>query len=500
MKILTKYIIREHIPPFLFSLAVLMFLFLMNFLVKYITQIFGKGLSVWTIFELIFYNLAWMFALAVPMSVLIATLMSFGRFSADNEIIILKSSGISIYRLIRPALIFASVITILMILFNDMVLPDFNHRARVMFHNIREKKPTLKLEPGIFFTVGKYSFLVEKIDKTLGEELSERTNMLGPDYDNQETPDRLLNVTIFDRSQQEKTITVTAKEGYMVYSQPKKALIFTLFDGEYHVFDLLDEENYRFSHFDRNVVTIDAPEFQLDEKDDDYRGDREMNVEMMMKKVDESREQLRNESSKIINVIERDWKAATSRIDTLVKVEPVADTEEDITLLEGISAREWIRACDRAFNRTQRSYQLLRTARSRIKTYKQSINRYLVEVHKKFSIPFSSIVFILIGAPLGIFARKGSLGVGATLSIFFFLIYWIGLILGEDLADRRLLTPFMAMWLPNILIGLAGSYLTWRAVKETMFIRWDRIVAVFNSRRKKPERDKPVQVSHTDGV
>ena len=113
MKILSRYIIREHVPPFVFALTVLMFIFLMQFMLKYITKIFGKGLSVFTIIELIFYNLAWMFALAVPMSVLIATLMSFGRLSGDNEITILKSSGISIYRIIRPALVFGGLITIL---------------------------------------------------------------------------------------------------------------------------------------------------------------------------------------------------------------------------------------------------------------------------------------------------------------------------------------------------------------------------------------------------
>ena len=167
MKILPRYIIREHIPPFIFALAVLMFIFLMQFLLKYITKIFGKGLPFLTIIELVFYNLAWMFALAVPMAVLVATLMSFGRLSGDNEITILKSSGISIYKIIRPALIFGGIITILMTVFNDKVLPDFNHRARVMFQNIGQKKATLKLEPGIFFDLGKYSFHVDKIEKTL---------------------------------------------------------------------------------------------------------------------------------------------------------------------------------------------------------------------------------------------------------------------------------------------------------------------------------------------
>ena len=167
-----------------------------------------------------------MFALAVPMAVLVATLMSFGRLSGDNEITILKSSGVSIYRIIRPALLFAFIITVLMILFNDKVLPDYNHKARAMFSSIRKKKPTLKLEPGIFFYLGNYSFQVEKIEKTFGEEISERTNILGPEYDTETNPDKLVNVTIFQRVSSTKTITVIAEEGYMIYSIQKKSLVY----------------------------------------------------------------------------------------------------------------------------------------------------------------------------------------------------------------------------------------------------------------------------------
>ena len=482
MKILTRYIIKEHIPPFFFALAVLMFIFLMNFLVKYITHIFGKGLSTIAIIELIFYNLAWMFALAVPMAVLISTLMSFGRFSGDNEITILKSSGVSIYRIIRPALWFGIVITILMILFNDRVLPDFNHRARVMFRNIREKRPTLKLESGIFYNVGKYSFMVDKIDKSLGDELSERTNIIGPDIDEENKPDKLLNVLIFDRTQNQKTTSITAKEGYMVYSSPRKSLIFSLFEGEYHEFDNQNTEDYRFSVFYRHEVIINAPEFELDTKDDDYRGDREMNVKMMLEKVEENENQILNSITKISTIVNNHWKNIFERIETL---KPISNNgEKYISTLDSIPQKQYKKAVDKALRKITRLYQQVKTTESRIGSYATTVNRYEVEVHKKFSIPFSAIIFILVGAPLGISSRKGSLGVGATLSILFFLIYWAGLILGEDLADRRFLSPMLAMWLPNILIGVAGILLTLRTIKEISFINLDKI-KIFINRLKK---------------
>ncbi len=478
MKILGKYIIKEHIPPFFFALAVLMFIFLMNFLVKYITQIFGKGLSIITIVELIYYNLAWMFALAVPMAVLISTLMSFGRLSGDNEITILKSSGISIYRIIRPALWFGIIVTILMIIFNDKVLPDYNHRARVMFRNIRDKRPTLNLEAGIFYNVGKYSFMVEKIDKSLGDELSERSNITGPDIDDENKPDKLLNVLIFDRTQHDKTISITAKEGYMVYSSQRKGLTFSLFDGEYHVFDNKNTEEYRFSNFDRNEVYINAPEFELESKDDNYRGDREMNVEMMMKKVDDNKSQILNTILKISTIAQNHWDQIYAKIDSLSPRQH--HPTDSASLFLTIKDKTFRKGVDKAQRKITRIYQQIKTNESRIGSYSTTVNRYEVEVHKKFSIPFSAIIFILVGAPLGISAKKGSLGVGATLSIFFFLIYWAGLILGEDLADRKFISPMLAMWLPNILIGIAGVLLTLRAVKESSIINFDKVKALFN--------------------
>lgn len=475
MKILSRYIIKEHLPPFFFALTVLMFIFLMQFMLKYITKIFGKGLSAITIIELVFYNLAWMFALAVPMAVLVATLMSFGRLSGDNEITILKSSGISIYRIIRPALYFGIVVTLVMIIFNDRVLPDFNHRARVMFRNIGQKKATLKLEPGIFFSVGNYSFHAEKIEKSLGEEISERMNLLGPEFQVETKPDRLLNVTIFDRSNPQKNVTLIADEGYMVYSEQKRSLLFTLFDGEYHELNTVNPEEYRFSKFSRNQFYIPAPEFVLENRDDDSRGDREMNVAMMLEKVDKNTLELQKELSKLQDEI-----AVTSdEIDKLIN--PVADSIASIDpiLSQPIETSTWRRANESAYRKLSRNYQNLRMAKSRLDNNTRIINSYMVEVHKKFSIPFASFVFILIGAPLGIAARKGSMGVGATLSIMFFLIYWACLILGEDLADRRFLPPILAMWFPNILIGLAGIYLTWRTVKETTVIHWEKIGNLF---------------------
>ena len=110
-------------------------------------------------------------------------------------------------------------------------------------------------------------------------------------------------------------------------------------------------------------------------------------------------------------------------------------------------------------------------------------------MHKKYSIPFACLVFILVGAPLGIMAKKGGLGIGFSLSITFFLIYWISLILGEGLADRGIITPFWAMWGSNVIVGFFGAYLVFKAVKESKFINWDRLTQFISKFRKNKYQD-----------
>ncbi len=473
MKILTKYIIKEHIGPFFFALAVIMFILLMNFLVKYIDQIFGKGLPIITIVKLILFNMGWMLALAVPMASLVAVLMAYGRFSADNEITILKSSGISVLKIILPSLYLGILLTAVMIYFSDQILPETNHKASMLFRSIRQKKPTLHLEEHIFYNLDKYTFVVGRIEKTLPEQWLDLSNLLGPEYDNLDQLDRLHDLTIFDRSSVGKDITIIAKEGYMVYSRKYKALIFTLFDGEYHEMDTKKMEEYQRSLFRKNVVYIPAKEFDFEEKESSYRSDREMNIKMMKERIREFSQQIQRQKTKIAKNI-ASYFQKTERI--LALNDSLAKKNIQLPV---ISDEQWRNAARRALTTAKRREQQMKTSKSYIENHYQSVNKYAVEIYKKISIPFASIVFVLVGAPLGIMARKGSMGVAISMSIGFFLLYWAFLIGGEDLADRRIVSPMMAMWAANIVVGAFGVLLMWRAVRENATIKWERLVFLF---------------------
>ena len=485
MKILYRYIIKEHIGPFIMGLSIIMFILLMNFLVKFIGQIFGKGLSAFIIFKLIVFNLPWMFALAVPMATLVAVLMAFGRLSADNEITILKSSGISLYRIIRPALYAAFVLMIVMIYFNDQILSESNHQAKLMLRAVRQKKPTLQLEANIFYTVDRYTIAVRKIQRPLPDEWLDLSNLLGPEYQGKPETDRLMDVTIFDQSDPEVDVTITAKEGYMTYSLPRKSLVFTLFDGEFHKLDRHKLTEYERSMFKRQVIYIPAEEFAFEERKDSDRSDREMTVKMMRKKVEYFRHQARVRKEKYANIIKQNF-ATIDRI--LTMNDTLSNKINKDSVLAALTPAQWKSARRKALRVSDRFYHQARTNASFLDMQERAVDKYLVEIYKKFSIPFASIVFVLIGAPLGIMARKGSMGMGMSLSIGFFLLYWVFLIGGEDLADRRFISPFWAMWAANVIVGTAGLFLTWRTVKETSFIDWERWGRMLRFRRKSSKK------------
>ncbi len=467
MFLLSRYIIREHLSPFFFSLAVIMFVFVTKFIAQYIGRIFGKGLSILTILELIYLNLAWMLALAVPMAVLVAALMAYGRLSADNEITILKTSGISLYKIIRPVLVMTILLTLFMFWFNDKVLPEFNHRARLLFHSISRKKPTLQLEEGLYINLGNFSILVQEIEKSLGKQVIERTDIMGPEIATGEV-DRLKDITIFDRSSSQVQRTITAKQGHLVFDKQSEQLVFTLFNGEIHEIGTKDFSEYRRLQFIRNVFYIPAPELVFKRADDEWRGDREMNIDMMQQEVQKNKDAIAKEIEKMQTALRRYYPHPDTLEQDLATVSQIKKLQE-----ADFERKQVIRS--KSLRKTQSTLHKLKRSQKNIKHYEDQIFKFKVEINKKLSIPFASIVFVLIGAPLGIKARRGSLGVGITFSIGFFLLYWVFLIGGEELADRQLLSPFLAMWLPNIIVGSFGIFLTFRAVKETTFINWERL-------------------------
>ncbi|MEW6511396.1 MAG: LptF/LptG family permease [Bacteroidota bacterium] len=436
-----RYILRSHAGPFLFSLVTLMFVFLLQFIMKFIDQLVGKGLTAWVITELIALSLAWMLVLAVPMSVLVATLMAFGDLSSRNEITAMKASGTSTYRMMLPVLFAALVVGGMLVWFNNYVLPESNHRLRALSLDIKRKKPTINLRDGIFSQdIPGYSILVRKT--------FEKTN-------------DLEGVTLFDYTNPGVNVVITAERGTISFSPDFRKLVMDLHRGEIHELDLQKMTSYRRLRFESHRIAMDVEGFDFTRTSESafQRGDRELGSPAMLRIVDS----LEHERS----ALEAALRGRLTRSAAL-RLEGRADTvPSPYALPFGGRASSLPLGNARAFT------TMVSTELYRIEALNRQIDQYMVEVHKKYSIPAACLVFLLIGAPLGIMARRGGFGTAATLSLGFFVFYYACLIGGEKLADRDLVSPFIGMWLANIVIGLMGAFLTVRVARETVVIHWE---------------------------
>lgn len=448
------YILKNHATPFIFSAATLMGIFLLQFLMKAADKLVGKGLDFIVIFELIAYNLAWMVVLVIPMAVLVATLMAFGTMSQNNEVTVMKSSGVSLYKMMLGPFLASIVVAGLLISFNNDVLPDANHQAKILMFEISQKKPTLSIEPGIFSQeVNNTAILVRDIDRKTG---------------------MMTQITLYDYSDPSKINIVTAESGKLYFTADMTKLIMDLHNGEIHETDQKENGLYRKLLFSRHKITMNADQFSIQSSGiGSHRGDRELSAEDMWGRVD-SLIALRNSYFSM-------FMAEVNRYfigDSLEKRRP-AKTDD--------SAPPDFR---NMITRLQAQKNLIISSSMRVDMMQGEADKYLVEIHKKYSIPVACIIFILLGSPLGIMTRKGGFGMAASISLFFFLIYWAFLIGGEKLADRGLVTPLWGMWSANLLMGILGIFLTNKTAKETINLDFTFLKKLIPKKWRSEETDE----------
>jgi lipopolysaccharide export system permease protein len=430
LRILPKYIIREHIGPFIFALSVINSIFILNLLFRDLGKFLSKGIAINIILEFLFLNLAWMIALSVPMAVLSATIMAFGRLSAENEITAIKASGISLYRILLVMLVVSALLACSLIWFNNNVLPDFNHRARLLALDIARKKPMIDLEPGVLYSeIPKYTILVERVEEKGGITYVD-------------------NVHIWDQTEPNIRKTINADRGELDFIKETGLLQFTLYDGEAQEVDFQNTDTFERLSFKKHIIKIEMSDMLLQRSAEGYRGDREKSAEQLLQTVRENEKKLDEKRQKLKEKLEQQLAA----------------------FLEPDAAKKY--SLQSAVSRLKQFKRQIQSDASMIKSYLKSNNIYLVEVHKKYSIPAACMVFVLVGAPLGMLTRRKGWAVAAGLSICFFLTYWAFLIGGEILADRQIITPFLAMWSPNIVVGGLGLILVFRAVGEIRIRRW----------------------------
>ena len=447
MKLIHQLLLRRLPGPFVGWLATLLFLLLMQFLIKFLPDLAGRGLPLSLILELIVYNLAYMIVLAVPMAVMLSSLMAFGELAKGRTWVVIKNSGIPLWRVVWPVMAASALLTCFMVYFNNVLLPESNFRARNTWTDIRSKRPGFDLQPGIFYEgVSDYSIMVrERIEN------------------------ELRDILIYDYSEPGRSATtIRAARGELMPGARSVSLL--MWDGEIHQLRTTgthrSTERYERITFERFHLRLDLSEFAFERSDPTrgYRSDRSTPTWVMKRMVDSLQQSLTSKQLEILAAIP-ELRAISPESATTLEPSSAVGMPDRSEVMQPQPSR--LALADLNRNQQARTYDFAqesaRDARSAASSLERNIDRdrtwisrYQVEIHKKYSIAVACLIFMFFGAPLGLSIRRGGLGVAGGLALAAFMFYWVTLVQGEKLADRGLLSPWVGMWLANIIMGLIG--------------------------------------------
>jgi lipopolysaccharide export system permease protein len=440
VRILPSYILRQHLVPFVLGFGVVTFVFEMDVLFDYLDLVINRGVPALAVLQLFGLSLGFVIALSVPCAVLIATLMTFGRLSQDNEITALRASGVHMFRAMLPPLGAAGVLAVGLVLFNNYVYPDANHAFASLLVDIGRMRPTVKLQEGVFITdFPGYNLLVKSVNGQTNE---------------------MRGVTIYQLHAGGPPTTITADKGFLTYTPDGRTAVLELENGEIHEIPSGEEgaSRYHRLQFRKHTINIQGAGGMLERTVRNARGDREKSAAQL---IEEKRE-LMQDYDRSLATHERRFRTIGVPDELMPALAP---EKASLPVQFGLLMMRIARRIE-PLDQIAKDYPMLQIDINLWDMERRALLRRAaglsVEVHKKFALPVACVVFVLIGAPIGMRVRRAGPAV-AFVSIGFFLFYYVCLIGGEELANRLLLPPWFAMWIANLVLGVAGLDLTARA-------------------------------------
>jgi lipopolysaccharide export system permease protein len=440
MKIFTRYLLRAHLGPFLFAFVALTGVILINTLARRLADLAGKGLPGGIVAEFFMLALPATIALTFPMSVLVSVLYTFSQFTAENEITALKATGVDLKRLLVPLLVVAVLIAGFMVWFNDRVLPESNHRWSVLWADIARKTPTLVLQ----------AQTINRIPAADGRAYYMRASRIDP------ATNRMWDVSIYDVSEPRQVRTIYADSGRTMFNTTHTDLVLDLYHGHLRQVNLDDPATFQVIQFREQVLGMPGVGNVLNVQnagDDQYRGDREMTIGMLQARMDTLR-RVRREAQVGAG------KAALADLDLALKGQSWGTVVDP----GGVQAPP-------AVTHARETAQTITTAARNARDQDRTIRSLDVEVHKKYSIAFATLVFVILGAPLAVRFPAGGIGMVIASSLVIFSLYYIGLIGGESLAGAGRASPIVAMWIVNAIMTVIGLIGLTRMGRETSTAR-----------------------------
>ena len=487
MKILHRYVLKEHLGPLTFALTALTSILLLQYIGKHFGELVGKGLPTLVIAEFFGLSVPLTVALTLPMAVLVATLYAFSRLAAENEITALKASGVSLVSVLKPVLWAALGVTLVMVGFNDQILPRSNHRLATLQRDIAQKKPTFGLREQVINEVSPGKLYLR------AGHLDEASNLM-------------REVTIYDMSDPTRRRTIYADSGNMGMSKGLTDLELTLYNGNTQDVPTNNPDELQRLYFNVDLVRVRGVGNQFQKTTtDSYKSDREMTVCEMQAAQDRARadhELARRDFERTLASLQKSKVKLSKEV---LEEDPRPPWDIGLgrlyckalaLLLPKVAHAQGPAKFQAPPPETATELVRIEALRTRLDDSSQLINAYGVEIHKKFALAVACFVFVLLGAPIALRFPRGGVGLTIGVSLFVFALYYVCLIAGESIAKRGLMPAVVSMWMANVIFALIALVLLAKMGKEGSTARGGDMKEMFDSirgwARSKIGRKKPV--------
>ncbi len=443
---------------------VAMFIFEMQFIWVYLDELIGKGLSTWVIVKLLFFASARVVNMALPLAILMSSIMTMGALAENNEMTAMKSAGVSLMRIMRPLIVFSVGLSLTAFLFANNLWPVANLKCRTMLFSIMKQKPSLNLTDGVFYNG------IEGISIRAGKNNSESGE--------------LKDVLIYDHRGGERVnrTVIRAASGLMEQTEDKRYLILTLFDG--NSFDEQKEKGSKEhvhplikSTFEKMVIRLDLSSLAFsDDNEDVMKNASEM---MTFSQLDDAIKKMEHElDSTKVSFRETNLKLINTRLlgrmgDTIVNA-------SSAMLFDELTFAEKSKAITLARENSRKQSDMIQRQQDEVKGRSKVINKHKIEWHRKFFLGVVCLVLFFIGAPLGAIIRKGGIGLPTLIALGLFIFYQLITTIGERMAKNGFIEPWLGMWISTFVLLPMSLWITVRASKEAALLDRDLYVKMFN--------------------
>ena len=479
MKKLYVYMLKSYFGPFIFTFFIALFILLLQFLWKYVDDLVGKGLEWYVIAKLMFYASSTFVPLALPLAILLSSIMTFGNLGENYELVAIKAAGISLRKAMKPLIYVAVLISIAAFLFSNYVLPVANLKFGSLLYDIRQQKLAFDLTEGVF-----------------EHDLNNYVIRIGEKAKDNKT---IYDVQIYDHTAKRGNVKVTtAKRGIMELTPDKKNVIFILYDG-YTYAEITDQKKHKNTRpfermkFSKEELTFDLSEFKLSRTNEQlFKSHYSM---LNIKQLDQSIDSLSQYRIKRMNFFKKKFirddnflGKNDTLIDTLiVHMDTVLVDTLNYPLLTNFDKETQLVIIQNAQEKARNAKESAYNYGIELENRKLILVKHEVAWHQKFRLSFACLIFFFIGAPLGAIIRKGGLGLPVVASVLVFVFYHVVTMMGEKAVKTGEMDVVTGIWLSTFLILPMGLFLTYKATTDAPLLdaeSWKKIMERYNIIKK----------------